>query len=205
MATESEIKYKLAGSSDWRRLTGPGGLGTPLGAERQENIYLDTADLRLAGSLVMLRIRRRGGEGAPLLTWKSGTEVEAGFFRSTEVEAEIPPGKQAEVLAQPSLLYRLDLPPVAELRARFGEVPLLVQGSLATERARFQGDGFVVEVDRMSFPDGSEECEVEVETERPEEARAWLLREFRRVGVRAEPSSETKYARLLSWLSAHRV
>jgi uncharacterized protein YjbK len=193
-STESEIKYLLAGPEDHRRLAGPGGLGEPRGTERQENFYLDTADSFLSGKRIMLRLRRLG-TGA-LLTWKCGSEVEAGFFRSQEIEAPLSPEEAAAVLASPATLYRLRLPPVEELRSRFGEPPLGVMGSLVNERTSFQAERFLVELDRVTFPDGSQFFEVEVETEDPAAARAWLEELFRRLGINATPSRLTKLARL---------
>jgi len=200
MKTESEIKYSLRGVEDHRKLVGPGGLQESRGLERQENYYLDTLDLRLSRERAMLRIRNLA-QGGSLLTLKRGSEIEAGYFRSSELESPLPPGSLAGILESPPTLYQMDLAPVGELRSRFGELPLRVIGTLVNERRLFQSGGFLVEVDRISFPDGSEEYEVEVETETPAVARKWLESEFRRLGVNAAPSRETKFARLLRWLS----
>ncbi|MGH9362465.1 MAG: CYTH domain-containing protein [Thermoanaerobaculia bacterium] len=199
---ESEIKYRLAEIDDYRKLTGPRGLEGAAGSDRQENLYLDTADLRISSGGAMLRVRR-SGSGA-IVTFKAGAELEAGYFRSTEIEAPIDPPALSSILKHPSSLYRLPLAPAEILRARFGELSLEVVGTLTNDRSRFRAGAYLVEVDRLLFPDGSEEYEVEVETERPEEARAWLEAEFRRLSVRAAPSRQTKLARLLRWLEAHR-
>lgn len=199
---EDELKYGLAGPEDHRRLMAPGGIGTETAVERLVNHYLDTADLQLSAAGAMLRLRI-DPSGAGLLTLKRGAEAEPGFFRSSETEAELPPQAAARVLAAPEEVYRLDAPPVKELRQLFGEPPLRVIGTLATERRTLQGGGFRLELDRITFPDGSEEHELEVETDRPAAARAWLEAEFRRLGVRASPSRLTKLARLVGWLSTH--
>jgi uncharacterized protein YjbK len=195
-STESEIKYLLQGAEDYRRLAGPGGLGEPRRTERQENFYLDTADGILSGKRIMLRLRRLST--AAVLTWKRGAEVEAGFFRSQEIEGPLSLEEAAEVLAHPAALYHLPLPPVEETRARFGELTLQVVGSLVNERTFHQAPGFQVELDRVTFPDGSQFFEVEVETEDPSAARAWLEETFRSLGVNAAPSRMTKLARLKS-------
>lgn len=193
---EEELKYLLAGHEDLERLLGAGGLGGYLGTERQENLYFDTRNLRLLRGLAMLRARAVAG-GKVSLTLKSGTELEAGYFSSEEVEADITGAILAELRRDPASMFRHDLAPVRALRARFGEPKLVLIGTLRNERARFLAQRFLVEVDRMTFPDGTEEYEVELETEERGAAREWLLGEFRRLGVRAEPGRETKLERLL--------
>ena len=190
---EDEIKFRLAGAEDLRRLLA--GLPGPADVVAQENIYLDTADLRLAGRMAMLRIRVSGPDAR--LTLKRGTEVEAGYFRSIEVEAALAAEVLEGILADPPSVWRLDLPPVGEARSLIGEAPLAVIGRLRNERSAFRAEGFRVEVDRMVFPDGSAEYEVELETAEPDRARRWLGGEFARLGVRAEPGRETKFERLL--------
>jgi uncharacterized protein YjbK len=194
---EEELKFSLAGPEDHRKLVGPGGLAGFAARHSQVNIYLDSADLLLARAMTMLRIRSVAGR-RPLLTLKSGTEVEAGYFRSRELETEIPADLLPEIRRRPEALLGLDLAPVRELRERFGEPPLVVIGVLINERSDFRAGGLVLEVDRMTFPDGSEEFEVEVETTDPRQARSWVEAEFRRLGVSATPSRRTKFERLLS-------
>ena len=130
--------------------------------------------------------------------------MEAGYFRSTEIESEIPPGWVQGILDVPGSLFGLDLPPVQEVRRLFGEPDLRIIGRLDNERSRFHGGGLTIEVDRMTFPDGSQEFEVEVETGDPGAARAWLLGEFLRLGVRHEPGRRTKFERLLRRIGAPR-
>ncbi len=193
---EQEIKYLLQGPDDYQKLAGPGGLSGLLGREHQENFYFDTPSLHLADHLTMLRIRTTSS-GPARLTLKSGTEVEAGYFRSTEIEAVLSREVLKRVHREPGFLYHLDLKPVKELRARFGELPLVLVGELLNERCRFQSGGFLIELDRMTFPDGTQEFEVEVETRDPGLARAWLLEEFQRLGIRPEPGRQTKFERLV--------
>jgi membrane-bound lytic murein transglycosylase D len=123
----------------------------------------------------MLRVRRSAGRPA-LLTLKSGTEVEAGYFRSEETEAVLDEGALPEVLARPASLWGLDLAPVAALRSRVGELPLQVIGRLLNERTSFRTEGWTVEVDRMTslaVLSRYAECDVEIIKElNPELLRA---------------------------------
>jgi uncharacterized protein YjbK len=198
---EDEIKFRLGGPQDRRKLLA--GLPGVPEIERQENIYLDTPGFRMARSLAMLRIRTSPdrSDGA-MLTLKRGTEVEAGYFQSLEVEAPLPPGAVDRIRRDPPAVYGLDLPPVAELKALFGELPLVAIGVLRNERTRIECGGRVLEIDRMTFPDGTEEYELEVETSDPAGTRAWLVRELTGLGVAAEPGRETKFERLLRKLGA---
>src|SRR5688572_3685271 len=93
--SESEIKYELAGAEDHRKLAG--GLGPARETIRQENFYLDTEDRLLSRQRVMLRLRRVGP--AALLTFKSGAEVEAGYFVSREIETELGDADAAAILS----------------------------------------------------------------------------------------------------------
>lgn len=198
---ESEIKYSLFGRDDHQKLVGPDGLKGAAGVELQKNHYLDTRDLRLAGGMAMIRLRT--SSGGAILTFKRGSELEAGVFRATEVEAPLEGGTVEEILRDPKNLYALPIPPVEAFRSRFGEPDLLWVGVLVNERKRFRDGRFLAEVDRMVFPDGSEEYEVEVETEDLPAARTWLLEEFERLRVRARPSRLTKLARLAQWIKTH--
>ncbi len=196
---ESEIKFALGGPRDFEKLSGPGGLEGPRRVEILENIYLDTVELSLARALVMLRLRFCAGK-SPLITLKCGTEVEAGFFRSVEVESTVATPVAEGLRRDPTSIYGLELEPVAYLREHSGVLPLTVIGSLRNERTSITAGRFLVELDRIGFPDGSEEFELEIETEDSASARDWVEGEFRRLDVRASPGRETKFARLVRWL-----
>ncbi len=196
---ESEVKLALDGPRDIEKLLGPDGLAGPRRVEVQENLYFDTVDLVLARALAMLRLRLTAGK-SPLLTLKCGTEVEAGFFRSVEIEAPVDAPVAEGLRRDPPAVYRLNLEPINFLRERHGVLPLAVIGSLHNERTSVAAGRFLVELDRIRFPDGSEEFEVEIETEEPVAALTWIEGEFRRLGVRASPGRETKFARLVRWL-----
>ncbi len=193
---ENEIKFELPDRESFLRLRDHFQRLSkkPAATENQLNHYLDTADLRLSRALVMLRLRD-GKE--KILTLKSGTRVEEGHFRARELEAALSEEEFRRVLEDPHSLYRLDLQPVAVLRREFGELPLRKIGSLANTRTRLEVEEHTVELDRMEFPGGREEYELEIEAEDSDKARAWCHKHFQTLGLTPRPSTETKFQRLL--------
>ena len=167
---------------------------------RQINHYLDTGDLTLARSLVMFRLRlseEAGKEKKALLTFKSGTQIEEGYFQSKEIESMISPELSSDLLADPCSLYKLDLPPIITLRKEYGELPLELVGILHNERRIFYIEGYTVELDTMKFQDGEEAYEVELESENPRQAREWCLACLKAAGIGdIKPATCTKFQRL---------
>src|SRR5262249_24104274 len=137
----------------------------------QLNYYFDTEDLKLARSRAMLRIRSAGD---CVLTLKCGPEGRPGYFDSLELEAEIRQGALAAPLRKPGWILDLLLPPIEELKRRFGRLEVSLLGTLQNERVRRTIDGLVLEVDRITFPDGSEIFELEIETDDILRAEAWV-------------------------------
>jgi len=196
---EQEIKFELESAADFSRfLEGlEAAAQMPARLLSQTNHYLDTRELTLAGRLVMFRIRESSGV---VITLKSGTHVEDGYFRSREVEAALDPALLDGILARPRTVYGLDVAPVQALCHDFGELQLECIGTLRNMRRVVVVDGHTVEIDQMQFGEGDEEYEVEIESARPDEVRHWCLERFRALGVEARPSTETKFQRLLGRL-----
>ena len=193
---EQEIKFELATRGDYEKLLGAlreacGDAARPVS---QVSRYLDTEDYRLARALAMLRIR-----SAPehVLTYKSGRQIEAGTFRSREFESTLANALARSVLASPSSLYDLDRESVRELERDHGRLPLKNIGALENLRWKLPLDGYMLELDRMSFRGGAEEYELEIESDHIDAARAWCLQKFRSLDIEARPSTETKLHRLL--------
>jgi uncharacterized protein YjbK len=187
---ERELKYVLASRGDYDRLLCLG-IGVPLGTEEQENYYFDTPERSLLEQGILLRLRR---SDRLVLTLKHGGEREraAGYFDALEVEAEAPASLLEAALRRPGVLLELDLPPCAALRERWRGRDLVFAGCLWTTRRRWDVGPFVVEVDRLQFPDASESWELEIETADPETARLWVEREIAARGIRLQPQRRTK-------------
>lgn len=192
---ERELKYRLLEREDYERLVRADDLGRRSPARRQENYYFDTADLRLLKAGAMLRLRR---EETLRLTFKQGGESQAmeGYFDAVEVECETAPEWLDQVLERPDRLLESPLPPAKEVRERFGRPPLDLVGRLTNQRVQVAAR-YLLEVDHLSYPDGSESFEVEIETPDPEGARRWLEETLAARGIRAEPQRLTKLETLM--------
>jgi uncharacterized protein YjbK len=197
---ECELKFQIPSAADFVELRDGSRWGTPGTPKQQVNHYFDTRELLLAKQRILLRIRE---EGAWWLTLKVGKEVSPGNFDSLEVEHELPETDAARAFARPETLLDMELEAITELRKRVGRPPLVEIGALRNERVRREVDGWVLEIDRMCFPDSSELYELEMETEAVEAARAWVRREIEARGIRLEPLRQTKLERLLDWHSSH--
>lgn len=192
---EKEIKLELANREDFdRALSYFTERADKTSRDTLLNHYLDTEDLRLAHKLIMIRVRAAQKN---ILTYKNGTQVEAGYFRSTEIETELDGHQLEQALARPATLFDQDLAPMQELTREFGELDLRLIGTLENERSKLDVEGHRVELDRMRFPDGSEAYEIELESEEPEKARAWCLEKLAEAGIKTSPSTRTKFHRLL--------
>ena len=191
---ERELKYRIGSREDFLSLRDAPDWGERGAVLAQLNYYFDTADLTLARSRAMLRIRTAGD---CVLTLKCGVEARPGYFDSLELEAEISEGSIAALLQKPATLLDLLLPPIEELKRRFGRLEVSLLGRLHNERVRRTIDGLVLEVDRVTFPDGSELFELEIETDEILRAEAWVDSRLISHGLRLAPQRLTKLEELL--------
>jgi uncharacterized protein YjbK len=194
---EVELKFKIASREDFLDLRDSPRWGSRGSEERQVNHYFDTVDLLLVKSGAMLRIRE---EGDCTLTLKCGREVSPGLFDSREIESPVGLKILKAAVEEPRSLLELALDPIRELEARFGLPPLVFVGALVNERVRREHCGFHLDVDRLVFPDRSEEYELEIETHEPDRVMEWVSQ----LGLWLEPQRLTKLERLLRWYSLRR-
>jgi hypothetical protein len=211
---EREIKLRLPSPEAFMSLRDGAGWGARAAPGLQVSHYFDTAGHDLARSRALLRIRReiptRSSTGDLVLAFKHAEASRPGFFDSVEVEAPVGEPVLAAALEDPSSLLDLSLAPVTELSRRFERPALAWTGRLENERVRRTLEPgrappgwrrpVVLEVDRVVFPGGIEEHELEVELGPGTDARAaeaWLLDELRARGIVAEPEPFTKLERLL--------
>lgn len=197
---ERELKFAILSREDFLRLRDSPEWGAPGDTVRQFNYYFDTGDRALLRNRILLRIREDAGPSGRrwVLTLKCGRETAAGVFESEEIEEEIPAGALEAARRDPWKLGEIAPRVAAALSERIGRPALGVAGSLENERTRREVGGWILEIDRTSFPDGSESYELEIETERPLAAKAWVEREIEAKGIRLAPERRTKYERLLA-------
>ena len=149
---ECEVKFRIASRGDYLELRDSARWGTRGPAIRQVNHYFDTSDLDLARRRMLLRIREAE---TCVLTLKCGEEVSPGNFDSLEIEAPVTRELLERALAHPPSLLDEDLPAVRELSRRLGRPGLVLAGTLVNERVRRDVAGWTLELDRLTFPDGS--------------------------------------------------
>ena len=203
-AREQELKRSIAERHTFEALLGWSGFrlgpdAVPFGppSERQRNDYFDTDDLALIRQGCMVRVRQGN---SIVLTVKCASERRDGYCDALELEGPLSEGERDRLLAAPQRLLDQDAEPAAELRRRFGRPELRHVGTLLNERYRRHWREYVVELDCMTFPDGHQEYELELElhgdTERIRRVETELVGELEAAGLRTTPSSETKMCRL---------
>jgi uncharacterized protein YjbK len=188
---EQELKLRLPTRGDYERLQDL--LGRPDRRLEQHNAYLDTAGAELRARRVMARLRDENGALLLTVKWKAGHAD--GYFQAEEEEVrlEAPSAAQAVETGEAARVLR-DLCPELQNLELAG---LRVLGGIRNLRQSFRLDGFELELDHSTYPDGAEDFELELETNRPEAAWKLLERLLRDSGARGEPQTQTKYERFL--------
>ncbi len=194
---ENELKLGLARAGDLPRLLSA--LPRPSAVISQSNHYFVDPEGRTARSGVMVRVREeRDGDGtrrAVRLTLKRRTSIVEGVFSSQELEAPVDLAVWQGIVAGDQDLAAAPLDLVRSLCAELGIGSLVRQGTMANVRHVIAHRGFVLEVDRTTFPDGSVDVEVEVETDDPDGARALVQEVAAKAGIELFVQTKGKYAR----------
>ena len=160
------------------------------------NHYFDSADHALGSRGAMLRVRETA-EGC-VAGLKQAVSVQGGAFEAAEWEEPIPNWDWQRVLRASGDLGILQHPVVREGfdLARTSVLPH--QGSLRVLRKTFRlSAATVLELDLSLFEDGSQDWEVEVETESPADLRPFLEDLLGRRGILWKEQTATKYERFL--------
>ncbi len=214
---EIELKLALPDSAGYDIVRGWLDVEAELVAARsQQNLYLDTADLRLRGARAMLRVRVE--PDAVRATLKTKARLHDGLMQSVEHEAPLEAALAERFRrSPPSRLDPRALPIAAEV------VPLLqmptepepprlhVLGALWNERRSYRLDrrrldGQAGEVpfdlDRCLGPSGVPRLELELEHPEAAQFADALYARLLALGVLATPSEQSKYAYFLEGLEA---
>lgn len=152
---------------------------------------------------IRVREERSGGAIEPdrvVLTVKGRSRVFEGYFEAEEREEELPLAAWTRVRDGRASLLDLTSPLVVWLARDRGLRDLEEHASMVNVRHVIPVEGFVLEVDETTWPDGSIDAEVEVETDRPAAARELVLRLAGAAGVRLVPQTRGKYSRLRAHL-----
>ena len=171
---EQELKLGLVNAAHLDRLLAV--LPAPEKVVEQTNHYFVDPGGRTTTAGVMVRVREaRDGAGVlrgVKLTLKRRTSIQHGVFLSEEIEESVDPAIWRSIAAGEVDLADAPLQPITTLCAELSIVSLRPHGAMVNTRHCVHQGTFLLEVDRTTFPDGSVDAEVEVETDDPEGARA---------------------------------
>ncbi|MDE0961174.1 MAG: CYTH domain-containing protein [Planctomycetota bacterium] len=194
---EVELKLAIASADDYQRLCEA--LPGFEDQQTQRNIYFDD-QRRLADQRMMLRLRIEPPSAT--LTLKIGTSTVDGVFDSEEIEDPIRLDRALALEAEARAIFRIESIVIEQTRNRCeGPLESLVEwGRLHNRRRRYRvTPEMLVEVDETEFPGGVLRWEVEVEGDRPDQAREWLDRLASGVGVTLQTQTLSKS----QFLTAH--
>ena len=180
-------------------------LPAPSETTEQRNHYFVDPDQVLARERLMVRVREERLLPALELRWvvltlKQRLSKVDGVFVAREDEAHLPPEDWADVLEDRRDLLTLTSPCLDQVRS-LGVSCLLRHATMVNVRRRIPLDGFILEVDQTTFPNGVIEAEIEVETDRPGPARVLLEAVALDAGVPLHLQTRGKYGRLLGHLN----
>jgi len=192
---EIELKYRLADRQQYLGLCEA--LGEPEDLVEQINHYFESPDGRIPGDRGAIRLRLE--KGRAIFTVKLGGMVEAGLVRAREFE-EPWQGQPDRMPPSPEEFWSGGYAGMEALAGAFGSrFPVAWVGKMTNVRKIYRTPGGLrLEVDASLYPDGSEDFEVELETQDPEGDRSRLERLLEAAGVRAQPQTATKYQRFLA-------
>ncbi len=162
----------------------------------QTNLYFDTPEGLLAAQHLCLRLRTKRGKWE--LTLKARFEFEAEEQVCEETNTDLSAADAQAFQDRPQTLATSDLPPAVRLRELCNPSTLVALGALATKRAVIDLEGgFVGELDHSTYL-GTEDFELECETDDPARAGAAIRAMFAEVDVDAVRSDRPKLARFMA-------
>lgn len=190
---EQELKFRIVDLQDFTRALDFFGPATQV--VRQVNHYF-CAENESPSSGWTLRLRQKDSEFE--LTLKTNRRFVDGFFEADEVNAAIEPQLARRLLESPHWEESTwGLAPLERLRSQFGVQRLRLLGSSENLRHRCSRRPWgVPELDVTSFPDGSVDYELEVETALPQE----VLSDLKPLEAILQVQDKTKYRRFLERL-----
>jgi uncharacterized protein YjbK len=174
-------------------------LERPTDLIRQFNHYMVCVEGRTAQAKVMVRLRveDRGDHTTACLTLKRRVRSQDGVFLSWELEHDLPMIHAQSVLDGHRELMEVEHEGTRWLSEELEVRSLSRQGSLINVRHVIDYAGYVLEVDRSEFPDGSVDVEIEVETEDPAGARRAVMALAEREEITLAEQTLGKYTRYL--------
>ncbi len=191
---ENEIKCSLSTAEELALLAGE--LGEPDRREKQHNRYIDTPELHLHKSGVILRLRSINGAGEVLFTAKAAEKLELGFISARESECRISRRKAALLHHCPAEeLPGLGSALVDEVLSSIDPESLAVVAELYNDRRLYRTEAGELALDRITMPH-CEEFEVELEVRDRSEGLRFLKQLFSTLGLPLTFQADPKTTRL---------
>ena len=197
---EVELKYLLGSDADLEMLAQSlPGFQTEL---KQQNVYLDVrGKLRSHGCLCRIRIENGKGE----ITLKVAGGIKDGVSSATEFSESLTSQALKKVESKDFLGALRGMKCFEKLESICGEPLTALEewGRIRNLRRCFRLDqGWVVELDRAVFPDGTIRRELEVETDDPRGAREVIDGILRGLKVSWHEAEESKSCQLFRILES---
>lgn len=191
ISMEQEIKIHLLSREDYQKtIDNMTGL---INTEEQTNYYFDTSNHYLRDNHVMLRIRKKGDKN--ILTFKQGLSLENGYFQAEEKEVVVSNADVDKIFNNPALLINYFDSPLLTGSVCAG---LYLLGNIKTIRSTYLLKNFIIEIDKVTFPNGKEDYEIEIETDNPGEARTVIFHFLDSCTINCIAQKHTKYERFLN-------
>ncbi|MFH1529761.1 MAG: CYTH domain-containing protein [Pseudomonadota bacterium] len=191
--TETELKFRLEGAADAARLEAI--LGEPVTC-----LFLATRYwLPSAPAGVALRLREVGGATEATVKRSGGAPMD-GLFVHDEQSELLDAGAAVAFISGERPMDELPLAARAGLQGPFRYV-----GIILTRRHLYRVGDLPLEVDRVTFPNGADEWELEVETPDAAARRGDVEELAGRAGISLRPSVKTKLGRLLDRLAVEEL
>ncbi len=197
MRQEIELKLRLESREQYEELCRK--LGTPDDAWEQINHYFRSEDGKIPGDKGVIRIRLE--KDRAVFTVKLGA-LRDGLATAMEYE-EAWPGQVEQMPPSSNEIWETGHSGLEALEQQFGgPFPLEWIGKMVNRRKLYRTvEGVCLEVDASRYPDGHEDYEVEVETDRPDRDRGMLEGLLSSLGIRFTPQPATKYQRFLEHMA----
>ncbi|KAG0243008.1 CYTH-like domain-containing protein [Mortierella sp. GBAus27b] len=198
---EIEIKIRLFSEEGTAQLESV--LGAKLFAtEDQDNVFFEGAHKELIKNQLVFRIRiieKSGKEPVAVVALKGNAVLIDGIARVEEEEEVIDIDVARSIIESPQLIpeaalsHRLLGKIVERVPCNDGYIQL---GRFKNVRHKYQWQGYVVEVDRTTYPHGTA-FEVEIESLDPEKAKEQLTSLLQDHGIAYGNSQRNKYENMI--------
>lgn len=197
--TEIEIKLTLD-ESNYRKVIDnlKGSIKETLD---QWNIFFDTPSLTLRKGKSNLRIRRILSDKSPekwFITCKQGGILKDGVAIKPEYETEVTSDLAKYLLTLPSDFFNKLPAQIQEPISFAKDGDFHIIGDFRTIRRVIPYQGIKIEADESFLPDSTKFYEIEVESDKPEEAKPIIEQKLNEVGAKFHNSKMSKMARLMS-------